>query len=720
MTDQVNNVQAFALGGSNKIDRNRVDSSLRKDIQKKGLEFKQDKNLNDTEMKLLKKEFGMDKAQVEEWSKMDNGVEFLEAMLHAGGTSTDKKVIKAEREKIAKEFLLNNRTIHLGNNEKFLAEQLKEFGVDSKEIGIQVETNYIDKEAPLKTIVPDPASGNTAATKVRMHYPTDINGEVTKDRIDLYAGDSDYNLLFNPVDSNPDFKGSLLLDKKSGYYVLYGENRDTDNRYFKLNGDQGLREVSQNAVKLEKMAQEKLDANLKAADQKETAKMEADFQAKMQANAEKALAEIEQKSKKAAAARTKDTIAKTKTVTVDSGNSKQRLVSQKNWQTGFVVPRNAKYAENGLPTKVSIRLPKEYGTKGPDGKVHVGYQDWKLIDAEKGVYTDKAGLRKFQIQIQDGKVSFNQIDINDKKIKKFLDDNTKIAAEKAKANGLNEQQNKMEIKDAKAAKDIMSDLADRNKAWETYLQTGSDNGYVTGSQGLIEKLVDESATTGIKTYKDLKPALDGLMARVPQTPEVLNSAEYKAVTKILNEMKAAPNKELTTGWFRGTIKGNPARELDEALTNLAKTHLAGKVQGTNHANNSYLVGGNGKVIIQPDKSSSGFMSDAKITIDGKDYYLYQERFLMDRTVDFQDSVQHKDDGTRDELSVIKNEVTGNNRHGEITFDVEKAKAEQFYFQTSGGEELAVKVENDVAYVIGSDGSKVPVNDVLNGRAPMPS
>ena len=188
---EINNVSAFANTGASKITENSVSTNYRKKIQKEGLEFKQDKNLSDAEMKLLKKEFGMDEAQVRQWAAMENGVEFLEAMLHAGGGSTDKKEIKAAREQVALKFLLGNRTQNLGSGDIKLEEQLKEFGVDVGETSRQVLQNSIDRDAPIVTITPDPSTGNTTVSKVRIaEYPT-IDGGTSNKTLLVYDVDSD-------------------------------------------------------------------------------------------------------------------------------------------------------------------------------------------------------------------------------------------------------------------------------------------------------------------------------------------------------------------------------------------------------------------------------------------------------------------------------------------------------------------------------------------------
>ena len=729
MTEPIQNLSAFATSGKSKIDKNNVDMSDRKKL-KDNVEFKQDKKITADEYRMLKKEFGMNEAQVKEWLAVEGGQDFLEAMLHAEGTT--KKEIKAAREQIAKEFLLKDRTIHLGSSDANLVEQLREFGVDVNEQADFIEDNYMAKEYPIQTITPDPASGNTTVQKVRVHVPEDINGDKSLKRLDLFEAVEDYDAFenMNAVDSNPLFKGSLLLDEETGMYVKYNHEEGVDNQYYRLNGDGGLVEVSKAAYDGLKAAlnadetgtTDEVDETGKTGETEEVVETPEEKAAREAQEAQER-AEAEAQAKAQAAADTKAAFEKVKSITVDSTGSKQKLWLQDVRDTGVVVLKKKGFAENGLPKEIAIELPGSYGQKSADGVQQKRYQHWVLLDAEKGIYGDRAGIRKFQASIdEEGKIKFTQVDINDAKIKDFLNKNTKAAAEKAKEAGLNDGQNKMEIKDKAEADTLMGKLADRNQSWETYLQVGTDNGYITGSQGLLEKLVDEGDTTGIKTYNDLKPAIDGLLARVPEA--AVDTPEYKAVKDLVDKLATNPDAELKTGWFK-TMFGaaDPVRDLDMALMNLAKKHIAGQVQGTNHANNSFLVGGNGKVTIQPDDPKSGFMSDAKFTIGGQDYYMYEpnEALWIDRTIDFQDLVTHKGEGDR---ALITNDVTGNNRHGEIKFNAEKLVEMDEALYLEGGnpkQKYDIKAENGVAYIYSPDGSvKVPIEDVLNGRAGLPA
>ena len=717
MTEPIQNVSAFATSGKSKIDKNYVDMSDRKKL-KDNVEFKQDKKITADEYRMLKKEFGMNEAQVKEWLAVEGGQDFLEAMLHAEGAT--KKEIKAAREQIAKEFLLKDRTIHLGSSDANLVEQLKEFGVDVNEQADFIEDNYMAKEYPIQTITPDPASGNTTVQKVRVHVPEDINGDKSLKRLDLFEAVEDYDAFenMNAVDSNPLFKGSLLLDEETGMYVKYNREEGVDNQYYRLNGDGGLVEVSKAAYDGLKAAvnadeteiADGVDETGKTGETEEVVETPEEKAAREAQEAQER-AEAEAQAKAQAAADTKAAFEKVKSITVDSTGSKQKLWLQDVRDTGVVVLKKKGFAENGLPKEIAIELPGSYGQKSADGVQQKRYQHWVLLDAEKGIYGDRAGIRKFQASIEDGKIKFTQVDINDAKIKDFLNKNTKVAAEKAKEAGLNEKQNKFKDDLTKEdTKTLLDKMSDRNQAWETYLQVGTENGYLTGANGLFEELSDEGLAT---TFKDIEPAINGLLSRVPE--DVVASPEYAEVAKIVDGMRANPDANFN----------KVARDLDNALINLAKTHMAGNVQGTNHANNSFLVGGTGanKVTIQPDKADSMWKTDAKFTIGGQDYYMYEpnEALWIDRAIDFQDLVTHKGEGDR---ALITNEVTGNNRHGEIKFSAEKLVAMDEALYLQGGnpkQKYDIKAEDGVAYIYSPDGSvKVPIEDVLNGRAGLPA
>ena len=576
------------------------------------------------------------------------------------------------------------------------------------------------KEYPIQTITPDPASGNTTVQKVRVHVPEDINGDKSLKRLDLFEAVEDYDAFenMNAVDSNPLFKGSLLLDEETGMYVKYNREEGVDNQYYRLNGDGGLVEVSKAAYDGLKAAvnadeteiADGVDETGKTGETEEVVETPEEKAAREAQEAQER-AEAEAQAKAQAAADTKAAFENVKSITVDSTGSKQKLWLQDVRDTGVVVLKKKGFAENGLPKEIAIELPGSYGQKSADGVQQKRYQHWVLLDAEKGIYGDRAGIRKFQASIEDGKIKITQVDINDAKIKDFLNKNTKVAAEKAKEAGLNEKQNKFKDDLTKEdTKTLLDKMSDRNQAWETYLQVGTENGYLTGANGLFEELSDEGLAT---TFKDIEPAINGLLSRVPE--DVVASPEYAEVAKIVDGMRANPDANFN----------KVARALDNALINLAKTHMAGNVQGTNHANNSFLVGGTGanKVTIQPEKADSMWKTDAKFTIGGQDYYMYEpnEALWIDRTIDFQDLVTHKGEGDR---ALITNDVTGNNRHGEIKFDAKKLESMGENIYLEGGnpkQKYDIKAEDGVAYIYSPDGSvKVPIEDVLNGRAGLPA
>ena len=718
MTEPIQNLSAFATSGKSKIDKNHVDMSDRKKL-KDNVEFKQDKKITADEYRMLKKEFGMNEAQVKEWLAVEGGQDFLEAMLHAEGAT--KKEIKAAREQIAKEFLLKDRTIHLGSSDANLVEQLKEFGVDVNEQADFIEDNYMAKEYPIQTITPDPASGNTTVQKVRVHVPEHKDGGKSLTTLQLFEAVEDYDAFenMNATDDNPLYKGTLIMDEATGLYVKHSHQDGVDNQYYRLNGDGGLVEVSKAAYDGLKAAlnadetgaADGVDETGKTGETEEVVETPEEKAAREAQEAQER-AEAEAQAKAQAAADTKAAFEKVKSITVDSTGSKQKLWLQDVRDTGVVVLKKKGFAENGLPKEIAIELPGSYGQKSADGVQQKRYQHWVLLDAEKGIYGDRAGIRKFQASIdEDGKIKFTQVDINDAKIKDFLNKNTKIAAEKAKEAGLNEKQNKFKDDLTKEdTKTLLDKMSDRNQAWETYLQVGTENGYLTGANGLFEELSDEGLAT---TFKDIEPAINGLLSRVPE--DVVASPEYAEVAKIVDGMRANPDANFN----------KVARDLDNALINLAKTHMAGNVQGTNHANNSFLVGGTGanKVTIQPDKADSMWKTDAKFTIGGQDYYMYEpnEALWIDRAIDFQDLVTHKGEGDR---ALITNDVTGNNRHGEIKFNAEKLVEMDEALYLQGGnpkQKYDIKAEDGVAYIYSPDGSvKVPIEDVLNGRAGLPA
>lgn len=659
------------------ITKNKTDSKARKEAQG-SFDFKQDSQLSAAEKKILQKEFGMNPEQMKWWSEQSGGTDFLDKLIHAGDGLTDKKQIQAKRKEVAAEFFLKGKT-EVPN--KFVMEQLKNFGVSENDVKTRIDSNIaeqtaakqaqekLDAERPVTRMTTGSVQAGDAVQKdIRMEQLKGEDGKLKELR--LY--DKNATLEDEPTSILTPTENGLFVDAKSG-------------KYFKLDSKAGLQEVEAPKPQVVEQPQEEPVEETPAAP---------DF---------------------------REVLSKAgKKVTIDETGSNQRLTKNNQWSTGVVIPKNAQYNENGIPSKIAIQLPSDYGSVGADGKTQVRYQTLKLVDAENNIYSDSAGVRKFQLEVSEDGITLKHVEINDDKVKTFLDENTRIAAEQAKSDGLTADQKKMEIKDKAASDSIMNKLADRNQSWETYLQVGSDNGYFTGSQGLLEKLVDEHDITGLKTYNDLKPAIDGLIARISDDPAIKNSPEYKNLEKILNELAAKPNEELDHNWASQLFRfgDTPIRALDKALMELGQKHIAGRVQGTNYANNSFLVGGNSKVVIQPESSSSGFKTDAKFTINGQDYNFRKKQWIMDNVKDFQDIVGHND-------SLITNDVTGNNRKGEIKFHAEKLNPKPdgstgYVFRGPDGNDRPVTVTNGIAYVSSADGSKkVPVEDVLNGRADMP-
>ena len=404
----------------------------------------------------------------------------------------------------------------------------------------------------------------------------------------------------------------------------------------------------------------------------------------------------------------KEVFAKNKTVNIDETGSNQRLTKNNQWNTNLVVPKKATFNEEGVPDRIAIELPSDYGSKNADGVAQKRYQVL-YYNAETGRYADRMGVREFEMNITDDGIKLKQINPDDKKVKTFLDNNTKVVAKNAEKVLTDDgaKIDKKVIKDDASAQEILNNLANRNTAWQTYLTVGTDNGYLTGSNGLLEKLTDHSQ---FKTLEQIQPAIDGLMAAIPDNDDIKASPEYKAVETALAELNAS-----------GTLKDGKITQLDNAFRELAKTHMQSS-QGVNYAHNSFIVGGYGKVVIQPNKSDSMWMTDAKITI-GEQEYTFE---YGGRTVDFQDLVENLNDNKRENLAFISNDPLANNRHGEIKFNIEKAEvAKKDIRFKSDGNEYPVKVEADAngvktAFVYSPDGkTKVPVEDVLNGRKPMP-
>lgn len=422
-----------------------------------------------------------------------------------------------------------------------------------------------------------------------------------------------------------------------------------------------------------------------------------------------------------------------KKVNIDETGSSQRLTKNNTWTTDVIVPKRANYDGKGVPKEIAIALPSDYGEKGADGVAQKRYQTLKLVDPENNVYSDRAGVRHFEMNLTDDGINLKQVSYNNGKIsdltskdsdkvKTFLDNNVKIVEKEVENDYQKEHKSPfvrsdmnrdaarlIKLENKEAAEALVNRLADRNTAWETYLQTGTENGSLTGSNGLLEKLFDagsiksEDGKTSVsyKTYKNMKPAIDGLMTSIPDNKEIKNSPEYKKIEALIQKLSNT----------KGTMNHNQVRDLDTALMELAKKNMVNP-QGTNYANNSYLRSANNKVLIQPDNANSMWRTDAKFTMGGKDYYFYRNDAVYDKCYDFQDIVGLN--------KLITNDVTANNRKGELTFNADKLNTEEsYYFQTRGGRKLSVTVEDNIAFLTDKDGNKFPLNDILNGRIPMP-
>lgn len=740
-------------------------------------EAKTDKKLNKQEIKALK-DMGLTEAQIHQLQKTDDGMQTLNDLayshLDAGengnfaiktGDGADAE-IKQQRQAEVTEFVLEVQSY-----EEFEARLAQFEGVDfvDDDLKAQLEDAYQTEKLGRKktTFTPDViANPEAKEVQIRVQAEKAENGEIKK--LNLYET-TDEESKVNPDETKP--TRTLVKD---GKYFIEGEGDDV--KYYSYNAEEGTLSDVTTKVKSDAAAA-KLKSDIEALANFAPKEGDADFEAYNSANDTSKLVMLQGKQRAQQAATEKKEDIKTaferenitkNGITIDETGAKQRLTTSQKWNTEVVVPKKATYDQNGYPSQLAIELPGDYGSKNADGVKQKRYYTLKY-NPEKDVYEDKYQNRQFKVDIQDGKIILKQHEINDKKVKEFLDTNTHIAAEKAKTAALNDKQTK--FKEEMSEEDVAAlkaGLSNRNTAWETYLQAGTENGRLTGTLGVFEELFDEGH---VKNYNDIKPMLDGLMARVPE--DVRNTEEYKAVVAIIDDISADPTKQQNTKFFgnsdgvgagagavvggivtgvatgaklgatAGAIgagagavvggvvgaavdgaapSGGKVRELDVALLNLAKTHLAGRVQGTNHANNSFIVGGSGanKVTIQPDNASSMWMTDAKFTIGGQDYYLYETRDIMDRTIDFQDLVQHKDDGKRDKLTLLSNDVTGNNRHGEIKANAKRFDADTFYFKGTDGVKQNCVVENGVVYVCSPNGQvKVPLEDVLNGRKPMP-
>lgn len=438
----------------------------------------------------------------------------------------------------------------------------------------------------------------------------------------------------------------------------------------------------------------------------------------------------------------KDLIKNAKQVTVSERGSTQRLTKDDDWTTAVKI--SDEKTDNGLPARISIQLPDAYGAVGPDGKKQVRYQTLHY-DAETGCYSDKNKVRQFKLLTSENGITLMQVDAikASEGVKTFLDKNVTAVQEKtAETVQKADNSHKMDLqKKTPAQMNILKDLlSSRNSSWEVYTQAGSEVGYLTGAHGLLEEIVDESQKTGVETYKDLSPMIEGLMSRAPEpgSKEVttrLNSEQQEQYTALYNdaknliaEMAQNPEAPLKTGGPSGGI----VRDLDEILLPLGQLMAENQlIEGINFANNTYLIGGSGSniVTITPTRDHGIVKTDAQFTFPGDDavYEMHSGGGGQGgRTVDFQDLVEHEDDGKLDKLSLIRNDITGNNRHGEIKFNAERAQKLTNLRFNDGVNSYPIKVKvNDAGEIVGAfvyspDGkNKVPIEDLLNGRVKMP-
>lgn len=438
----------------------------------------------------------------------------------------------------------------------------------------------------------------------------------------------------------------------------------------------------------------------------------------------------------------KDLINNAKQVTVSERGSTQRLTKDDDWTTGVKI--SDEKTDNGLPARISIQLPDAYGAVGPDGKKQVRYQTLHY-DAETGCYSDKNKVRQFKLLTSENGITLMQVDAikASEGVKTFLDKNVKAVQEKT-AETVQKENNSHKMDLQKKTPEQMTILKDllssRNSSWEVYTQVGSEVGYLTGAHGLLEEIVDESQVTGVKTYNDLSPMIKGLMSRAPEPGSIevtsrLNSKQrdqytalYNEAKNLIAEMAQNPEAPLKTGGPSGGI----VRDLDEILLPLGQLMAENQlIEGINFANNTYLIGGSGSniVTITPARDHGMWKTDAEFRFAG-DKAVYEMHSggggQGGRTVDFQDLVEHEDDGKLDKLSLIRNDITGNNRHGEIKFNAERAQKLTNLRFNDGVNSYPIKVKvNDAGEIVGAfvyspDGkNKVEIEDLLNGRVKMP-
>ena len=745
MVDGINFDQSLLKGAiAKKSDRKKATDEQ---IQSAFTAAKADGQLNKQEIAKLK-EMGLTDAQIKDLQGTTEGMQTLNdlAYSHLGtdfGVRTGENAAndtKIQKQAEVTEFVLADGV----NTFEEVQARLDKFDgiadIDNDEFRAQIQNTFITENLGRKEtkLQPDLATDPEAKpVDIRVKPEADDSGKITK--IALYEGDK-------IDDTKAETEPSRVLTAEGKYFI---EGEGDNVKYYSYNAEAGtLADVTTN-VKTAKAQEAELaeykdyipqdneEYNNMTHDQKikflqgekqkateaaelapyaefvptDEAELEeynkldhagklAYLQGKQQAAQEEAEAQQVIADRKEAFANIKQN-----GITIDETGSTQRLTGKQQWNTSVVLSKEVN--EEGYPSKISIALPGGYGSTGSDG---VGQKRYHSLyyDAATNTYADKRGLRRFEVNIgEDGKITLKQLDAQAASagVKKALDNDTRIVQQRTQQAALNEDKTKFK-KDVTAndAKTLLNAMADRNKSWETYLQAGTENGYLTGALGMFEEMKDEKLIT---SYKDIQPAVTGLMSRIPAEVVKANPPEYQTLKAMVDEMEK-------TGKLPSKM-----RNFDLALINFAKTHLAGKVQGTNHANNSYLVGGGGKVKIQPDDPNSMWMSDAKFTIGGTNYYLYQEQTGVDRTVDFQDAVRLDGTNTKGHQALLSNDLTGNNRQGAIKANAQKFSESNFYF-AAGGKEYKCVVEKGIVYVQSPNGKvKVPLEDVLNGRRPMP-
>lgn len=412
----------------------------------------------------------------------------------------------------------------------------------------------------------------------------------------------------------------------------------------------------------------------------------------------------------------KEAFDNAKTITMDETGSTQRYTAKKVWNTGV---KASDFNEDGVPKKISIALPDAHGY----GKTK--YTTLKLIDAENMVYQDGLGARKFKLEVgDDGQLTLKQFDIDNAKVKSKLDAATRAAEERAQKNGVDGQHRRVEIDTPEKAKQVLKDMSSPSGCWEIFTQIGTNNGMhtrwrgdgVSPAGGAFEGLI--SGNNGIETYKDIKPAIDALLSRVPAN--LRNTPEYREAVAAKNALAGLGDVSLKETAKRGHTYHNLVSNLDQKMMRLAQNCLAGYIQGTSFANNNYVVSDRGGVRIYAENTRDKYMSDMIIEMGGHKFKFNQSRLLgiASRDIDFQDGVKVADNGKRDNLHAFTPDITADNRHGGIKINKEVFKdiGTVRFRDENTGEDYNIKYENGEVWMYNPAGSKkAKLEDVLNGR-----